>query len=42
MRNFIKFVIFKKKLPTLWKIAEYYTAIKYHPDNIDFKLLLKD
>lgn len=22
-----------KRLPVLWKIAEYYTARKYHPDN---------
>ncbi len=24
-----------KKIPTLWKIAEYYSAIKYHPKNIE-------
>jgi len=41
-RKVLNLYRFKKKLPTLWKIAEYYTAIKYHPDNINFKLLLKD
>jgi Leucine-rich repeat (LRR) protein len=29
-----RFFRFKKKLPTLWKIAEYYTARKYSPENI--------
>lgn len=24
-----------KKMPTLWKIAEYYTSIKYNPKNIE-------
>jgi hypothetical protein len=35
--GFIKFIKLYKKykwLKTLWKIAEYYTAKKYSPDNI--------
>ena len=30
----------RKNLKTLWKIAEYYTKIKYHPKNINIKLYL--
>ena len=32
--KFLKFWRFKHKLKKLWKIAEYYMAKKYHPDNI--------
>jgi hypothetical protein len=29
-----KLYILKKRMPVLWKIAEYYTSIKYHPNKI--------
>ncbi len=34
LEKFFKYILFKKKMKTLWRIAEYYTAKKYHPDNI--------
>lgn len=30
-----RFFRLKKKMSILWKIAEYYTAIKYHPNNVE-------
>jgi hypothetical protein len=29
-----RLIHWKAKLPTLWKIAEYYTARKYSPENV--------
>jgi len=33
IKKYIKKYIWKKKLPILWKIAEYYTMKKYHPNS---------
>jgi len=34
LQRWYKNILFNRKLPTLWKIAEFYTSVKYHPDNI--------
>ncbi len=34
IKKYIRHYIFKKKLHILWQIADYYTAKKYHPNNI--------